>query len=208
MLFVHLVCCSIHLSSFSNCDTNDLNLFAHNRRFTAIDAASFTSPAFTTDETGVQSQGRRTNVKSQTVLKYRSIIGRTDDILKDLFPPHIAELLMRGEKVPPERKEMITMYFRSNLSSKLKRRFVYSSGSSMASFWSITMIARGNIKLYATLVNDTRVISFFLFQWYCRIHQYFIVHNGGESQFDVGPSLQCFRCSSRESWGLQGRDHR
>ena len=73
-------------------------------------------------------------MKSQTVLKYRSIIGRTDDILKDLFPPHIAELLMRGEKVPPERKEMITMYFRSNLSSKLKRRFVYCSGSSMASF--------------------------------------------------------------------------
>jgi serine/threonine protein kinase len=32
-------------------------------------------------------------------------------ILLDLFPAHVAEALMRGEKVPPERKEMVTMFF-------------------------------------------------------------------------------------------------
>jgi hypothetical protein len=32
-------------------------------------------------------------------------------ILMDLFPAHVAEALMRGEKVPPERKEAVTMYF-------------------------------------------------------------------------------------------------
>ncbi len=32
-------------------------------------------------------------------------------IMRDLFPPNVAESLMRGEKVPPERKEAITMYF-------------------------------------------------------------------------------------------------
>jgi hypothetical protein len=29
----------------------------------------------------------------------------------DLFPAHVAEALMRGEKVPPERKDAVTMYF-------------------------------------------------------------------------------------------------
>jgi hypothetical protein len=32
-------------------------------------------------------------------------------ILLDLFPAHVAEALIRGEKVPPERKEMVTMFF-------------------------------------------------------------------------------------------------
>ena len=36
---------------------------------------------------------------------------RTESILKDLFPEHVATALIRGEKVPPERKEMVTMYF-------------------------------------------------------------------------------------------------
>ena len=32
-------------------------------------------------------------------------------IMRALFPPGVADALMRGEKIPPERKEMITMYF-------------------------------------------------------------------------------------------------
>jgi hypothetical protein len=36
---------------------------------------------------------------------------QVSSILLDLFPAHVAEALMRGEKVPPERKEMVTMYF-------------------------------------------------------------------------------------------------
>ncbi len=36
---------------------------------------------------------------------------RTESILKDLFPEHVATALIRGEKVPPERKGMVTMYF-------------------------------------------------------------------------------------------------
>ena len=69
------------------------------RRLDAMDVKLMTSHAFTADDTGLrdsvaEEQGR------QSML-----------ILRDLFPLHVADALMRGEKVPPERKEMITMYF-------------------------------------------------------------------------------------------------
>ncbi len=41
----------------------------------------------------------------------QSRVVRTESILKDLFPEHVATALIRGEKIPPERKEMVTMYF-------------------------------------------------------------------------------------------------
>jgi hypothetical protein len=33
-------------------------------------------------------------------------------VLYDVFPKHVAEALMNGQKVPPERKDMVTVYFR------------------------------------------------------------------------------------------------
>ncbi len=54
--------------------------------------------------------GRRRTIQKQI----RMISDRTDCIIKDLFPSHVAEMLMRGQKVPPERKELITMCFRSS----------------------------------------------------------------------------------------------
>jgi guanylate cyclase, other len=32
-------------------------------------------------------------------------------IMRDMFPQHVAEALMRGERLPPEPKEAVTMYF-------------------------------------------------------------------------------------------------
>jgi class 3 adenylate cyclase len=35
----------------------------------------------------------------------------TDRLIRDMFPQHVAEALLRGERVPPEPKEMVTMFF-------------------------------------------------------------------------------------------------
>ena len=69
------------------------------RRLDAMDVKLMSSDAFTKEES---------NQRDRLVdtLGFQSMV-----ILRDLFPSHVADALMRGEKVPPERKEMITMYF-------------------------------------------------------------------------------------------------
>lgn len=41
----------------------------------------------------------------------RSKAARTEDLLHQLFPKHMADALRDGEKVPPEKHEMVTVYF-------------------------------------------------------------------------------------------------
>ena len=69
------------------------------RRLDAMDVKLMSSDAFAIEESE-----RRESLAG--TLGFQSMV-----ILRDLFPSHVADALMRGEKVPPERKEMITMYF-------------------------------------------------------------------------------------------------
>jgi hypothetical protein len=87
------------------------------RRFDAIEPSLFTSCIFAKSESPSEhierqasgAPGRRRTIQIQ----FRTVSDRSDCIVKDLFPSHVAEMLMLGQKVPPERKEMITMLFRS-----------------------------------------------------------------------------------------------
>jgi hypothetical protein len=88
------------------------------RRFGCIDNTQFTSPAFEQDGnicriacTGSQAVRRGSSQGGQATT-YLGQKSRSASILSDLFPQHVTQALLRGEKVPPEKKEMITMYFR------------------------------------------------------------------------------------------------
>lgn len=43
--------------------------------------------------------------------KKKSKAARTEDLLYQLFPRHMADALRDGEKVPPEKHDMVTVYF-------------------------------------------------------------------------------------------------
>ena len=87
------------------------------RRFSVLNPDSFHSPAFSCSEKSSAS-GRNSTTSPGFARQRRASTAansrrfRTEDIMRDLFPQHIAEALLAGEKVPPERKEMITMFFR------------------------------------------------------------------------------------------------
>jgi guanylate cyclase len=66
------------------------------RRLHALDVSQMISTAFAPEE----------QLQSSEILGHQSM-----QIMRNLFPPHIADALMRGEKVPPERQDMVTMYF-------------------------------------------------------------------------------------------------
>ncbi len=66
--------------------------------------------------------------QSSTASFRQSRAIRTESIINDLFPEHVAAALMRGEKVPPERKEMVTMYFSGGASLKPRWEIVCEVG--------------------------------------------------------------------------------
>jgi len=86
------------------------------RRFDAMELSLFTSSVFAKSEgpsehDKIERQNSGSGRRRTIQMQFRAISDRTDCIIKDLFPRHVAEMLMRGQKVPPERKEMITMCF-------------------------------------------------------------------------------------------------
>lgn len=87
------------------------------RRLSALDSEGFQSPAFFASEKPDYSQHSIRFLEPARRRRSMSIAAdsrqsRTDDIMRSLFPPHVVDALLAGQKVPPERKEMITMYFR------------------------------------------------------------------------------------------------
>ena len=81
-----------------------------NRRLDSLDEALMTSAAFAPANDVPRLKRKSTVMKlirtTPDTLGNNSIL-----IMRDLFPPAVAEALMKGEKVPPERKDAITMYF-------------------------------------------------------------------------------------------------
>ena len=81
------------------------------RRLSALDPAEVASPVFVDPDGASSGIGWRR--PSCTVKNRRS----SDSIMFSLFPREVADALLRGEKVPPESKGMVTMYFRSDVVS-------------------------------------------------------------------------------------------
>ena len=90
------------------------------RRFSSMTPEDFASPAFALlDDVSAPASPAARLSSADPTRRRRSIANfegkratRTDSIMGQLFPPHVVEALLMGRKVPPERKEMITMYFR------------------------------------------------------------------------------------------------
>ena len=81
-----------------------------NRRLGALDESLMTSAAFAV-ASEIPRIKRMSTVRRLSVSATVSLGNQSMQIMRDLFPPTVANALMRGEKVPPERKEAITMYF-------------------------------------------------------------------------------------------------
>ena len=69
------------------------------RRLHAMDVSQMTSPAFNQVD-GEAAESSASARKNESMR-----------IMHNLFPADVAEALLRGERVPPQRKEMVTMYF-------------------------------------------------------------------------------------------------
>ncbi len=80
------------------------------RRLDALDETLMTSIAFSPAH-DMRAQLKRKSTVMRIAPDSTSLGRHSMLIMRDLFPPNVAESLMRGEKVPPERKEAITMYF-------------------------------------------------------------------------------------------------
>jgi serine/threonine protein kinase len=79
------------------------------RRVSGLDPLLVTSPAFTDSdsEVAVESTGGQ---RPKCQMNRR--LSNSEEIMHSLFPRDVAAALLRGEKVPPEAKPMVSMYFR------------------------------------------------------------------------------------------------
>ena len=80
------------------------------RRLSGLNPAFVKSPSFTDPNIEPSEGSSLRPTRNGTTMR---LVSKSEMIMRNLFPQDISDALLRGEKVPPESKTQITMYFRS-----------------------------------------------------------------------------------------------
>jgi serine/threonine protein kinase len=85
------------------------------RRLSCLNPASTTAPSFTDPdrEPGPSLWPGKMAGSSRWRNGQKEEVSKSEMIMRSLFPQDVSDALLRGERVPPESKAQVTMYFRS-----------------------------------------------------------------------------------------------